>query len=104
MEFFESATEWFSSGLPQFFIDLLGWFVAKLTILYLYLQIVVMDVAQAAASDILDSYDVSQKLQDLISTIDPQITSTMNFFGLFECINILLNSALSSRILRMFGF
>lgn len=101
MEWLASIVEWLNTGIYDFFTDLVAYAVEWFVIAKINFMIFITEFMWHVARNIIANIGLSELINSSWSSLDSTLLSYMTFFRLPDCLNIILQGAVTRFALRL---
>lgn len=101
--FFDWVYYFATQGIVDLLKDAIAWIVVQGTVLYFQLKLFALDVAWGVASQIINQFQIGYVVSSYVSQLSPTVAYVCSQLGVFDGLNLILQSAISSYVMRLFG-
>jgi len=102
-EFFQAISDFFTTGIYDFAVSVTSYFITMLTIGKIESQIWLMGFAWDIAKDIIQTFDVSGKIQTAFDQTPSEIRSYLYFFRIPEVLTNIFSGLVGRYVFRIVG-
>ncbi len=88
----------------DFYVLLVSWLFEGLLYIYFKIMHFLLQVFWQMAQDILASYQIMEKLDFILSAIDPSLSNAAQFFRLKECVHLLASAQITRYLFSFIPF
>lgn len=99
-EFLQSISDFFTTGIYDFFAEAAKYFVTTLLIWWVKAKIAGLEFAWGVAQGVIDGFQVSARLSSAFGMLPPDVSSIVNFFRFPEAVNLIMSGAVTRFVLR----
>jgi hypothetical protein len=103
VDFFNWLWGFLTTGIYDFFVELVAWLVIKTAIWWIEMQIYMIGFAWDVARTILDDLAISSHLAAAWGGVESETRDILSFFAVPEMVNIILSAAATKYVLRFLG-
>lgn len=103
IDFLNSIVEWFTSGIYEFFADVFAWLLIKMTLATISFKVVMIKFFMTTGMAILEQLSISTILSQFIGELNSDALNAMNFFRIFDAMNIILTSYITKYLMKQVG-
>lgn len=100
-EFLQSISDFFTTGIFQFFSDLWAYSVTQLIILYFKIQLEALKFSWGIAQGVISGMGVNNLIQNSWSGIPVDVQATLNFFRIPEAVNLLISAVVTRFVMSV---
>lgn len=88
----------------NFYVLIIAWLFEGLLYIYFKLMTFLLQVFWQMAQDILASYQIMQKIDFILNSIDPKLSKAAQFFRLSECVHLLASAQITRYLFSFIPF
>ena len=103
-EFLQAIADFFTTGIYEFFTELLALVMVKGMVLWFKAQLAGLEFAWGVGSTIIQNLNISQHISTAFSGLSGQVVATLSFFRFPEAINMLLTAGATRFVLKFIPF
>lgn len=89
-EFLQHLANWFSTGIYDFVVEAMGYFISSAILGWFKLQLVLLEFAWDIGKSILQGLGLNTLLQSAWNALPPDVLGELQFFKIPESVNLLL--------------
>ena len=98
-EFLVSLANWFSTGIYDFFVEWMAYFISSMVLLWFKLQLTGLDFAWGLAQTVIQNLGISSAIASAWNSLPVDIVSTARFFKVPEAFNILISAGVTRLVM-----